>query len=193
MSNKLATVGIKDFHFAIATEVEGVVTYGTPKPIRDIQRISIQPSTSTDKYYADDNTADILDSFDGATVSADFYGVAYKLISEISGSKVDTNGVIVEKGLDEAPYIAVGFRSLKRNKKYRYVWLVYGKKTTHTEEMETIKEKQDPKSMTLPFEFIVSPETNIWKYTVDEEDLDAEVTGIETKWFAKVYDGSFGA
>lgn len=193
MSNKLATVGIKDFHFAIATELDGAITYGTPKPIKDIQRISIQPSTSTDKYYADDNTADILDSFDGATVSADFYGVAYKIISEISGSEIDSNGVIVEKGLDEAPYIAIGFRSLKRNKKYRYVWLVYGKKTTHNEEMETVKEKQDPKSMTLPFEFITSPETNIWKYTVDEEDLSEGLTDIETKWFAKVYDGNFGA
>lgn len=193
MSNKIATIGIDMFHFATATEVDNVVTYGTPKPIPDIQRLGIQPNANSEKHYADDRTADIINSFDGATVSSDFYGVAYKLISEISGSEIDSNGVIVENKDDEAPYIAIGFRSRKRNGKYRYVWLLYGKKTVHNEEYETIKQQQDPKSLVLPFELTPSPETGDWKYTLDEEDLDETVEDIETKWFEKVYDGSFGA
>lgn len=191
--NKVAVVGIDMFHYAIVTIVEGVVTYGTPVPIPMIQRLGIQANASQDKHYGDDSTVDIIDSFDGATVSSDFYGVEYKTISNISGSTIDANGVVIENSLDEAPYIAIGFRSLKRNGKYRYVWLPYVKKTTHSEDYETVKVKQDPKSMVLPFMAVPAPGSKDWKLTLDEEDLAPEVTDIETKWFAKVYDGSFGA
>ncbi|MGD9700675.1 major tail protein [Acinetobacter sp.] len=192
MSDKHATVGVEMLHYAIATvAADGTVTYDLPVKISDAQKITITPKTTTDKYYADDTTADIVNSFDGCDVGIETYGIKNEILAALEGHEVDANGVVIENANDEPPYIALGFRSRKRNGKYRYIWLLLGKKKPGNEEYETIKEKQEPKSAVMPFEFVQCANGN-WRYKIDEDDPAAPI-GLETKWFAKVYDGSFPA
>ena len=39
------------------------------------------------------------------------------------GATVDSNGVLVSRSEDSAPYVAIGFRAKKANGKYKYYWL----------------------------------------------------------------------
>ena len=45
---------------------------------------------------------------------------------KIFGNRIDDNGVLVRTAQDKSPYYAVGFRSEKSDKTYRYVWLYKG-------------------------------------------------------------------
>jgi len=153
-----------------------------------VQKIGLSVASSQDKYYADDSTVDIINNFDSATVTIDTYGLNNATIAELEGHTVDTNGIMVEKSSDEAPYIALGFKSLKRNAKYRLVWLLLGKKQNDNEEYETIKDKQDPKSATSTFQFVPRADKN-WRYKVDEDDATV-AEDILTKFFTNVYDGT---
>ena len=190
MAGKQAPVGLKDLHYAIATIAEdGTVTYEEVKKISDVQTATITPSVSTDKYYADDTTADIVNSFDGCTVELTTYGIKNSILAELEGHETDENGVTIEKADDEAPYIALGFRSKKRNGKYRYVWLLLGKKQLDKEEYESKQDKENPKSTTLTFQFVARAD-GFWRYRVDEDDENAPAD-LADKWFTQVYDGTW--
>ena len=47
------------------------------------------------------------------------------------------DGVLDERREGEKPYLAIGWRFLKANGKYRYVWLLKGKLSQEEEEGET--------------------------------------------------------
>lgn len=188
MSN--ATVGAKNLYYAIATVAEdGSVTYDTPVKIADFQKINISASTSTDKYYADDRTTDIINSFDGCTVTLSTQGMSTETEAILKGIIVDENGVLTDNIYNEPPYIALGFQSLKANGKYRFVWLLQGKMQIFDEEYETIKNKKEPKALEIPFEFVARADGN-WRHKVDEDSATAPAD-LATQWFTKVYDGSF--
>lgn len=187
---KQATIGVKDLCYAVATvAADGTVTYATPKPIASVQKIGLSVSASSDKHYADDTTVDIINNFEGCSASIDTYGIDNATIAELEGHTVDTNGIMVENENDEAPYIAIGFKSKKRNDKYRFMWLLLGKKQADSEEYETKKEKKDPKSSSMSFEFVPRADGN-WRYKVDEDDISAPAD-LATKFLATVYDGTW--
>lgn len=187
-----ATVGAKNLYYAIATVAEdGSVTYDTPVKIADFQKITIAASTSSDKYYADDRTAEIINSFDGCTVTLSTLGMKLETEAALKGLEIDANGVLTDDIYAEPPYIALGFQSLKANGKYRFVWLLQGKMQIFDEEYETIKEKKEPKALEIPLEF-VHREDGKWRHKIDEEMTGAP-TDLQTKWFTQVYDGSFPA
>jgi len=187
-----ATVGAKNLHYAIATVAEdGTVTYDSPVKIADFQKITISASTSTDKYYADDRAVDIINSFEGCTVTLTTQGMSTETEAVLKGITIDENGVLTDNIHNEPPYIALGFQSLKANGKYRFVWLLLGKMQIFNEEYETIKDKKEPKSLEIPFEFVARADGN-WRHKIDEDSENAP-EDLETKWFQKVYDGSFTA
>ena len=186
---KQATVGVKDLCYAIATvATDGSVTYAAPKTITSVQKIGLSVSASSDKYYADDAVADIVNNFEGASVTIDTYGIDNATIAELEGHTVDENGVMVESKNDDPPYIALGFKSKKRNSNYRYVWLLLGKKQADSEEYETIKDKEEPKSSQLTFEFVARADDN-WRYKVDGDDPTID-PGLADVFLTQVYDGT---
>jgi phi13 family phage major tail protein len=191
MGKKQATDNIRNLHYAIAIidETTGKVTYNAPEKISDFQKIKISVSSNTDKHYADGGVCDVINNFEGGKAEIDTYGIDNKTIALIEGHKVDANGVMISSAEDEAPYIALGFEAMKRNKKKRFVWLLLCKKSLGSEEYETRKGKSDPKGTNLSFE-LIQREDGIWKYTIDEDDENAPKNLNET-WFKKVYDGSF--
>ncbi len=44
----------------------------------------------------------------------------------IFGNQIDENGVLVRTAQDKPPYFAVGFKSEKSDRSFRYVWLYKG-------------------------------------------------------------------
>lgn len=188
---KQATQDVKNIYYAIATVADdGAVTYGTPKKIFDLQKISLSISSSTEKHYTSDGP-DIINSFEGGTITIGTYGIDNATLAELEGHEVDSNHVVIEKATDEAPYVAIGFQAEKRNGKNRFVWLVLCKKKLDNEEYAVKESKINPQPTTLTFE-ISERADGQWRNKVDEDDTDAPAN-LKDKWFKKVYDGKLAA
>ena len=73
------TFGLRNTHYAVITETEDGVTYGTPKPLKGSVELGLEPNGDATEFYADDElyySADNNQGYNGtlniATISEDF-------------------------------------------------------------------------------------------------------------------------
>ena len=80
------------------------------------------------------------------------------------------DGVLDERREGEKPYLAIGWRFLKANGKYRYVWLLKGKLSQEEEEGETKKDKPNFQTTKLKGSFIERDFDDRPKFTADADE-----------------------
>lgn len=139
-------VGVRDLVFAKVTKDDSTgVTYETDiKKAPGVIEIALTAQISEDQLGADDNPYyEIMNSKDGYEVAITQAALGADMTSYLLGTTVDTNGVEVENGSDEAPYVACGFKSARSDGSDDYVWLYKGKfapgdQTYHTKEQGTV-------------------------------------------------------
>lgn len=102
--------------------------------------------------------------------------------AKLLGSEIK-EGVLIEKATDVPPHIALGFRSLKSNGDYRYVWLLKGVAQPIAEDYSTKKDSVDHKTPRVKFTFMARVHNGQWKQTADEDGED--FTGGKS-WFKRV-------
>ena len=106
--------------------------------------IALTASVTNEKLGADDvaiyETVTSLDGFDVSMTMASIGpdGKAYLL-----GATQDSNGVLLEASDDDAPYVAMGFKTARSDGTDDYIWLYKGKftqgdNTYHTKEQGTV-------------------------------------------------------
>ena len=101
---------------------------------------------------------------------------------DLLGHALDSNGGIVYGDNDIAPYVAIGFRSLKSNGKYRYVWLYKGKFIDPEDNNETKGDSINFQSETISGQFVKlanpvivnSKVAHLWKYELDGDTPNAD-------------------
>jgi phi13 family phage major tail protein len=121
-------IGISDLYYAlITTDSAAAYTPGVPTLLAPVAEISQEPNVSSETQYAD-NTAFDTASGEGETV----------VTITITNLPLETQAILLGRVLDAVtgrmydqggtpPYVALGFRSLKSNGKYRYYWFLKGK------------------------------------------------------------------
>ena len=140
-----STIGLENVVIAPLTkDDESGVTYGDVQALAGAIEASVTPSnTDSDVQYADDIEFDVLVPDPDITFKTEMVDIPLAIQEMIYSHEIDDNGVLIRTAGDTPPYFAVGFRSVKANGKYRYVWLykVRAKAVTetyHTKEGETI-------------------------------------------------------
>ena len=95
------------------------------------------------------------------------------------------------------PYVAIGFRSMKSNGSYRYVWLYKGKFIDPEDNNETKGDSINFQSETISGQFVKlanevtveitdgTVKTHPWKYEIDEDTDTADATTV-AGWFEDV-------
>jgi phi13 family phage major tail protein len=92
------------------------------------------------------------------------------------------SGKLVKKASDVAPWLALGFRSLKSNGNYKYVWLVKGKFAPSTEDHTTKGDTVEFQTPTINGSFVKRDFDDIYQMQGDEDD--AEFTeDMAAQWF----------
>lgn len=88
--------GLKNAHYAVITEVDGVITYGTPVRIPGAVNLVLNPVGDKTEFYADD-----LEYF-GATANQGYEGsleialIPDEFRVDVLGDKEDKNGALFE-------------------------------------------------------------------------------------------------
>ncbi len=120
----MATIGLDSLFYAKITEdALGNETYATPQVLAKAINADLNVELAEAILYADDGQAEAVKLFKNGTLSLGVDDIGSAVASDLTGSRVDDNGVLVSSSDDVAPYVAVGFRALKSNGKYRYFWL----------------------------------------------------------------------
>jgi phi13 family phage major tail protein len=180
-------MGLKDIHIAILKEdTESGTTYEVPEKLEKAIAAKLSPKLNSENIYSDDSVEDVITAFEGVDVEIELNQLSLTSRAKLQGAKI-VKGVLIENKNDIAPTIALGFKSKKTNKKYRYVWLLKGKFELTSDEYDTEAEKPNPKTAKLTGKFFSREYDGNYRFIADEDSEQVD-TSIITSWFTKVPD-----
>jgi phi13 family phage major tail protein len=181
-------IGLKDVYVAVVTSDTSTATpatvYATPIKLERSISAKITPKVSSLPFYSDDVLEEIATTFDSMDVEIGVNQLSLASRALLQGLTV-VAGEISEGANDVAPEIAIGFRALKSNGKYNYVWLLKGKFEIVSDEYATKADKLDSKTPTLKGTF--GPRLSDSKYRIMAEEETAGAPRIAA-WFTSVPD-----
>lgn len=180
-------IGLDSMHFAVLkTDDKSGTTYDVVTAVPGAITAKISPKSNSATQYADDGPADTAVALGEIDVTIEVSDLPLTMQATLLGHTVDgTTGVLIRKTTDVAPYVAFGFRSLKANGNYRYVWLLKGRFQVPADDYQTQEDKPAFQSMSLVGTFIRREHDMAWEASGDEDDpsfVDAAT------WFNSVYD-----
>ncbi len=73
--------------------------------------------------YADDGAAEVIKDFKSGTLSLGVDDIGVSAAQDLTGAVTDDNGVLISASENAGAPVAVGFRAMKPDGKYRYFWL----------------------------------------------------------------------
>lgn len=183
---KLKQMGVKA---GVQSNTATAYTAGTPVKLARAIKAKIDEKWTSEKIYSDDNTEEVITSYEGTDVELEINALAPQ-------DRVILFGQLYEKGFlrkssdDRAPEVAVGWRERKLNGKYEFKWLYVGKFAEGISEEASTKEgKLSPTTKSIKGSFYERSIDNLYEVSVDESNLVAEDTDATTAikdWFSKV-------
>ncbi|WP_052263172.1 major tail protein [Clostridium tyrobutyricum] len=182
MTKHSGQVGLEHLVYAILHE-DGI-TYDPPKLLSPAIEAKITPKTNSETQYADDKPVETATTLGEIDVELQTQDAPLQARSDLLGHATDEKGILIESGKDNAPYVAIGFKSKKGDNSYRYVWLLKGKFQEIEEDYKTKEDKVSFATPTLKGTFVTRDDDN-WKFTADENN--GMNSDVKDKWFDAVY------
>ena len=193
----MATIGLDKLYYAKITEdKDGNETYASPVQLAKAISADLSVELAEATLYADDGAAEIVKEFKSGTLSLGVDDLGGTVASDLTGSTIDSNGVVISAAEDGGDPVAIGFRAKKSNGKYRYFWLYRVKFGIPATALAT---KGDSITFNTPtIEGAIMRRNKVdtkgkhpWKAEVTDGDvLDPDVI---TNWYKQVYEPYFGA
>lgn len=179
----MATIGLRDVYYALLTAdpVDGVATYEAPVRMVGAISANINPNTSTATLFADDGPSDSAATLGEISLELNMADIDLKTQAVLLGHTYE-NGILKKKGSDVPPWVAIGFRTLKSNGKYRYYWLNKGKFAVPQDDLATKGDTIEFKTPTISGAFVKRDSDDEWQ-RVGDEDAEDFTTEIKDDWF----------
>jgi len=135
-------IGCRDVVFAkmTADEASGATYEAGLFKAPGVIEVALTAQVTNESLAADDVPLyEVLNSLDGFDLSLTMASVGNDGKAYLLGNNVDTNGVLTEASDDDAPYVAMGFKTARSDGSDDYIWLYKGKfaqgdSTFHTKE-----------------------------------------------------------
>ena len=189
----MATIGMDMLHYSKITEgTNGEETYGPPIILAKAIKADLTVDLAEAVLYADDGAAYVIKDFKSGKLSLGVDDIGVTAAQDLTGATVDANGVLISASENEGAIVAIGFRALKPNNRYRYFWLYRVKFGMPSTNLQT---KGDSIAFQTPtIEGTVmrrnKPDDkgkHPWKAEVTEGDAGVSGDTI-TNWYAQVYE-----
>lgn len=189
-------IGCDNLVYALMTTEDTATTapaYGDVKSAPGVISVNINPNASQETLFADDGPYDTATTLGKIDVEINKAELTTENKADLLGHQIDGNGGIIYGDSDVAPWAAIGFRTLKSNGNYRYVWLYKGKFTDPEDNNETKGDSINFQTDTIKGQFVkLSNQISIngkkvrpWKYEIDSDNEDADLNVMAT-WFESV-------
>ena len=191
----MATIGLDSTVYAKITEdALGVETYGTPKILAKAIKADLSIELAEAALYADDALAHAIKAFKGGKLSLGVEDIGVAAAADLTGASIDDNGVLVAASEDDGCLVAVGFRALKPDNRYRYFWLYRAKFAVPSSNLQTKGDSIQFQTPTIEGTIMRRNKPDAqgkhpWKAEVTEGDPG--VAAVIAAWFTQVYEPSF--
>ena len=194
----MATIGLDKLYYSKITEdADGNETYATPIPLAKAMTADLSVELAEATLYADDGAAEIVKEFKSGTLSLGIDDLGATIASDLTGSTIDSDGVVISAAEDGGAPVAVGFRAKKANGKYKYYWLYRVKFGIPATNLAT---KGDSITFSTPtIEGTIMRRNkadgvgkHLWKAEATEGDAKVSANTI-TNWYKEVYEPNYGA
>ena len=120
----MPTIGMDQLYYAKITEdATGQETYGQPVMLAKAIKADLTIDLAEAVLYADDSAAYVIKDFKSGKLSLGVDDIGVTAAQDLTGAVADSNGVLIYVGGNEGNLVAVGFRALKPDNRYRYFWL----------------------------------------------------------------------
>jgi phi13 family phage major tail protein len=194
----MATIGMDSLFYAKITEDEttGDETYSTPVVLAKAIKADLSIELAEAILYADDGAAYVIKDFKSGKLSLGVADIGTTVAQDLTGANVDDNGVLVSSGENEGAVVAVGFRALKPDNRYRYFWLYRVKFAVPSTNLQT-------KGENITFQTPTIEGTVMRRNKADglgkhpwKSEVTSGATGVPadiiSDWFATVYEPVYG-
>jgi phi13 family phage major tail protein len=184
-------IGLDQIYVALMTaDSAAAYTAGTPEILAPAVDIALTPVSSQETQYADNQPYDVFSSEAETDMVITLTGMPSEMEALILGSVFDVASGRVFNNGGTPPYVAIGFRALKSNGKYRYYWLQKVQFSPPEAGAVTKADKATPKTTQLNAKAIKT----IYKWNLGSvTDSVKDVHGDEdtdnfsaTGWFSQV-------
>jgi len=174
---------------------DGSETYAAPKMLAKAIKADLSIELAEATLYADDALAHAIKHFKGGKLSLGVEDIGVEAASDLTGATVDDNGVLVAAGEDDGCLVAVGFRALKPDNRYRFFWLFRVKFAVPSTNTQT---KGDTITFNTPvIEGVIMRRNKLdaqgkhpWKAEATEGDPGV-TPAVLAAWFTSVYEPSY--
>lgn len=183
----MATIGLRDVHYAVLIgDTTSACTYEDPVRVVGAISANVNPNSSSATLFADDGPYDSSSTLGEIELELNMADIPPVHSNALLGHAY-TNGVLVRKATDVAPYVALGYRSLKSNGAYRYTWLLKGKFSDGEQNNQTKGDSIEYQTPTITGSFVKRDYDDAWQVEADSDDTTINPTTI-TGWFTEVVD-----
>jgi phi13 family phage major tail protein len=166
MNNKVK-FGLKNVHYAVVTETDGVITYDTPKPIRGAVNLTLDAAGESVQFYADDMVYYEENTNDGYTGSLEMALIPDEFRVDVLGDELDANGALIENKDAKAKHFALLFEFDGDAKKTRHV-LYYVLASRPSVSGSTRTKTKEPQTETMNITARPAPDTGDVKAKVPQ-------------------------
>lgn len=164
--------------------------YGTVKNAIGVMSLNINPNGAQETLFADDGPMETASTLGRIEVEIQKNELTTENKADLLGHQIDAKGALVYGDSDIPPWMAIGFRTLKSNGNYRYVWLYKGKFTEPEDSNETKGDSINFQTDTINGQFtrlnyaytVNGKSVRPWKYEIDQDHAGADASTISS-WF----------
>lgn len=164
----------------------GQATYAAPKRIPGVISATINPNASTETLFADDGPFETATTLGKISLELNVADLPLEVQADLFGHTMTSDGILIRKSTDVPPWVAIGFKSLKSNGKYRYTWLVKGKFTLSEQNNETKGDSVNFQTPKAVGSFVKRECDDEWERHIDE-DSQSFTQEIADNWFNGPY------
>ncbi|MNO66697.1 hypothetical protein D3C76_574930 [compost metagenome] len=188
-------IGLTNLVYAIMIEDPepgaGLATYEAPVRIPGAITATINPNASNETLFADDGPYDAASTIGAISLELNVADLSLETQAALLGHSI-VGGVLIRKASDIPPYVAIGFKSLKSDGKYRYTWLTKGKFAASEQANQTKQDSISWNTPTISGSFLKRDCDDEWERHIDEGSTDY-IPSLGANWFNNPYGTASGS
>lgn len=179
-------IGLDNFHYSlVSTDTSAGVTYVAPVALAGAVSVGVNLNSEVTTIFADDGPFDTAENMGQIELDITIVDCTQEDYAVLMGHTI-TGGVVQESVSDQPPDLAFGFRALRSNSAYSYIWLLKGKFSKPEVKHETKADKLVFQTLTFKGKFTQRIYDRKYKITT-RTDADDYTAAIGTAWFSSVY------